>query len=221
MIVIIVIIVIVVVVCIIVIAVDVVFLAASMAISTVAASKRQRLTPKKSSLSTSPQKPTMGVNVGEQITPSPSPRDLSSPKLPSLDSTRKQLFLSSTTMTSPSPSKKKEPFRLNWLDYDNIFEECTKYSTDDFDRIEDALLFLLDQFSLSQLKLSYAATIAKLGDAAPESWNSFPSRKKDLIGKFSDLILAHMSILPSHHKTMDSYVYILWHTIQNWNNFIS
>jgi hypothetical protein len=124
---------------------------------------------------------------------------------PDLDSTPKKLSFS--TMTSPSPSKKKEPFRLNWLNYDDIFEEFAKYSTEEIEHIEDALLVLLNKISLQQLQLSYAATIAKLGDAAPESCNSFPTRKKDLIGKFSDLILHHKSILPSHYKTMNRYVY--------------
>ncbi len=64
------------------------------------------------------------------------------------------------------------------------------------------LLFLLNQFTPTQIKIAYAATISKLGQSAPTSCNNFPNRKKDLIESFKNLIFDCLSIIGSDKENI-------------------
>jgi hypothetical protein len=67
-----------------------------------------------------------------------------------------------------------------------------KYTPGDYnsyETFEDILLFLLGQFTPTQIKFAYAATITKLGESAPTFCDIFSNRKKDLIDSFTNLIL--------------------------------
>ncbi len=67
---------------------------------------------------------------------------------------------------------------------------------------EDVLLFLLGQFTPTQIKFAYTATISKLGESAPTFCNNFPNRKKNLIDSFTNLILDPLSIIGNDKKNM-------------------
>jgi hypothetical protein len=116
---------------------------------------------------------------------SSSSRKLLALLLPSVDSARKKLFVS-----SPKKTARQEPFRIDWLNYDTIKNKAKKYTTStncSQEKFKNILSFLLYQFTQTQIKFVFASTISKLGQSAPSSCNNFSNRKKDLIESFINL----------------------------------
>ncbi len=73
---------------------------------------------------------------------------------------------------------------------------------DSHETFEDAFLFLLGQFTPTQIKFADAATISKLGESAPTFCYNFPNRKKDLIDSFTNLILDRLLIIRNDKKNI-------------------
>jgi hypothetical protein len=98
---------------------------------------------------------------------------------------------------------RQEPFHIDWLNYNTIKEGAKKYTTGtngSQDKFENILLFLLNQFTPTQIKFAFAATILKLGQSAPSSCDNFSNRKKDIIESFMNLIYDCLSISGSDKK---------------------
>jgi hypothetical protein len=68
------------------------------------------------------------------------------------------------------------------------------------EKFKNILSFLLNQFTPTQIKFTFAATISKLGQSAPSSCNNFSNRKKDLIESIMNLISDCLSIIGSDKK---------------------
>jgi hypothetical protein len=117
----------------------------------------------------------------------------------------RQIDTKEIDLFKPQEESQKELFCIDWLDYNNITQEGTKYTPDDDDShetFEDILWFLLNQFTPTQIKFAYTATISKLGQSAPASCNNIPNRKKDLIESFTNLIFDCLSIIGSDKKNI-------------------
>jgi hypothetical protein len=72
-------------------------------------------------------------------------------------------------VSSPKKTARQEPFHIDWLDYNIIKNIAKKYTTGtdgsqvNFKNIPS---FLLNQFTPTHIKFTFAATISKLGQSA-------------------------------------------------------
>jgi hypothetical protein len=85
-------------------------------------------------------------------------------------------------VSSPNKIAGQESFRIDWLDYDAIKNEAKKYTTGtdgSQEKFEIILSFLLNQFTPTQIKFAFAATILKLGQSALSSCDNFSKGKTE------------------------------------------
>ena len=101
-------------------------------------------------------------------------------------------------------STKLPAYRINWLSIDDIRCKLKKYSNEDETgkKIEKDLSSLLSNFSTSEIRFAFVATLAKL----ELDIEDLPVRKNKLIELFSQLIFDNISILVNLTKSAKSYV---------------
>ncbi len=118
-----------------------------------------------------------------------------------LNSVRKRV-LGSPTLFSKLPG-----FQIDWLNCKEIGREVMKYLKQENQKstIEEELLYLLSQFSMSKICNALCVTITKLDLVASTDMDELPSRKQKLIEFFSKLIYNHMSILENSVKSAERY----------------
>lgn len=126
-------------------------------------------------------------------------------KASSLSSTnsniKKRFFVDDTDHFENTKYKKSElklaAYDIDWFDSQAINNECLKYDIEQNlpGSQEEKLLFLLSQFETSDIKLSFADAIGKIGKAAREVFYPLPPRKEKLMNGFIELISGESSMM--------------------------
>ena len=93
--------------------------------------------------------------------------------------------------------QKKQSFRINWCNCDKVKIECLKYLKHSADILidqESQLTFLLNQFQVRDIQVSFYKLIGQIGGFAKSAFIPMSLHKK-IINEFLLLIYNHKSML--------------------------